>query len=177
MVVGKRRLIEAVVAKPSLIDQTGTEDPCPAQPHHLGTGMDEGEPFRLDLARVGDSAVVIAEEIQAVERVLLVDLVIDLAYGVVGRHIVGRPKLMVVGPRALVPLLVGKPLPSQLTGGPSVQPAIFKLGALGVIPIPCSAVMASGRLFAGSPFSDTVAGISKELILVTEYVWRSYPPK
>ena len=74
---------------------------------------------------------------------------------------------MVVGPMALVPLLVGNPLPSQEMGGPSVQPPIFRLGTLGVMPCAITPAIASGTLFIGSPPSETVAGVDSWLMLET----------
>ena len=75
---------------------------------------------------------------------------------------------MVVGPNEPVPLLVGKPLPSQLIGGPKVQPPIFRLGVLGVMPAAITPAIASGTLFSGSPPNETVAGVESWLMLSIE---------
>src|SRR3979490_43703 len=48
-------------------------------------------------------------------------------------------------------LFRGKPLPLQVTGGPSVQPAIFKLAGLTVIPPACKSLITSEMLLAQSP--------------------------
>src|SRR3979411_1286219 len=48
-------------------------------------------------------------------------------------------------------LLRGNPLPLQVTGGPSVQPPIFKLAGLTVIPPACKSLITSGMLLAQSP--------------------------
>src|SRR6516162_6717024 len=84
---------------------------------------------------------------------------------------------MVVGPSNPVPLLAGKPLPSQLIGGPRVHPPIFRLGTLGAIPAAMTPAMASGTLFRGSPPSETVAGVESWLMLSIEYICPSYPPQ
>jgi len=82
--------------------------------------------------------------------------------------VLGKPKLMVVGPRVPAPLLVGKPLPSQVMGGPTAQPPILRLGTLGVMPAAITPAMASGTLLTGSPPKVTVAGVVSWLMLSTE---------
>src|SRR5579864_637485 len=75
--------------------------------------------------------------------------------------LLGKPNGMRVAPCGLVPLLVGKPEPSQEMGGPSVQPAILRLAELTVRPAACTAAMASTTLLSGSPPSETVAGVER----------------
>src|ERR1700735_2991671 len=95
--------------------------------------------------------------------------------------VLGSPKLIVVVPAGLVPRFVGKPVPLQVIGGPSVQPPICKLAALPGIPPACRSWIAFTRLFAQSPVamkvhpeppagvaSPTVAGVEIVPMLPTE---------
>src|SRR5208282_245233 len=86
MVRSECRLVEAVVAKPGLIDPAGIRRKGPVRSHYLGPGMNLRQPLRLQFPRIIDSSGVVAKEIQPAQGVAIRYAVVNLTDRVVVIH-------------------------------------------------------------------------------------------
>jgi hypothetical protein len=83
MVGCKRGLVQAIVPEPRFIHPARAGNPGPVRIHNLRAGVNRGQPFRLQFARVIDRTRILAEEIKAAERMAIIDVVVHLADGIV----------------------------------------------------------------------------------------------
>ena len=93
MVVSESRLVKAVIAEASFVNPPCAGHKGPVLAKNLGARVNLREPLRLQLARIGNGAGIVAEEIQAAERVALAQAVIHFPNCIVGTHRVGQAEV------------------------------------------------------------------------------------
>src|SRR5246127_173817 len=89
VIVGESRLVQAVVTKARFVYQARVGDEGPVRAQNLSAGVNLGQPLRLQLLRVGNSAGIVSKEVASANQVAVADVVIDLYDGVVGADGVG----------------------------------------------------------------------------------------
>src|SRR5438552_5533095 len=110
VIVGESRLVQAVVAKARFVYQARAGDEGPVRAQNLGAGVNLGQPLRLQLLRVGNSAGIVSKEVASADHVAVADVVIDLYYGVVGADGVGQSIVDGGGPVRIGAVVRGKAL-------------------------------------------------------------------
>src|SRR5207302_5069134 len=110
VIVGESRLIQAVVAKARFVYKARAGDEGPVRAQNLGAGVNLGQPLRLQLLRVGNSAGIVSKEVASADHVAVADVVIDLYYGVVGADGVGQSIVDGGGPVRIGAVVRGKAL-------------------------------------------------------------------
>src|SRR6266852_2213174 len=93
VVIGKGRLVKAVVAKTSFVDPSRIGHEGPALAKHLSASVDLREPFRLQLTGIRNGPRIVAKEIHAAKSAALVEAVIDLTNRVICTHGVGQAEV------------------------------------------------------------------------------------